>query len=95
MPGEKYKGTFEMINRSDFPVTVASISRPSGTPIITEEKILAPNEDYTMDVTLFSRNQNYFRAVLVTRKRYLGYVQSSPEALIGVPETPAAGARDL
>jgi LmbE family N-acetylglucosaminyl deacetylase len=88
IPGEKYNANFEAINRSNFPITLASINYPSGKTIVAENKTLAPNEKHTLEATLYSENETNSGPYWLKEKGSLG-MYKAPKAIIGEPETPA------
>ncbi|PVW13892.1 PIG-L family deacetylase [Marixanthomonas spongiae] len=88
MPREKYQAAFETINRSDFPMTLESITYPSGKIIVRENETLAPNENHRIDATLYSESTTTSGPYWLQEKGTLG-MYKAPEHLIGKPETPA------
>jgi len=87
-PGGQYKVTFEAVNRSTFPVTLQSITTPTGEVILNENKTLAPYEDYTFEATLTSKSTTNSGPYWLREKGTLG-MYKAPKNLIGEPETPS------
>ncbi len=87
-PGDKYKVTFEAVNRSSFPIVLHSVTTSSGKTILNKNTTLAPNEDFTFEASLTSESTTNSGPYWLREKGTLG-MYKAPKALIGEPETPA------
>ncbi|KAA3621814.1 MAG: PIG-L family deacetylase, partial [Flavobacterium sp.] len=86
-PGGNYELSIEAINRSDYPVSLRSITTLDGMEIMNELNDLKPNVDFNTTVSMVSRNQSTSAPYWLNEKGSLGMYQA-PDDLIGLPETP-------
>ncbi len=87
-PKDTYKVTFEAINRGSYPVTLRAITTASGSTIRATNESLLPNQGITIESTITSESTSNSGPYWLNEKGSLG-MYSAPEALIGLPETPA------
>ena len=87
-PKGSYELTLEAINRSDYPVSLMSVSNEQGVTIIDSIVSLQNNKPFNFSTTINSANTHTSAPYWLNAKGSLG-MYKAPEALIGVPETAA------
>ncbi|MDC8000533.1 PIG-L family deacetylase [Aequorivita todarodis] len=89
-PNENFKVTVEAVNRGNADVVLQSVKNSEDKMLWNESTVLPFNEDKKLEITVNSgvHNPKYSSPYWLNEKGSVGmYV--APEALIGLPETPA------
>jgi LmbE family N-acetylglucosaminyl deacetylase len=87
-PQGSYELTIEAINRSNYPVTLQSISTTSGEALVSELSDLKPNIKFETSLSVQTERQKTSAPYWLNEKGSLGMYKAADD-LIGVPETPA------
>lgn len=87
-PKGSYELTIEAINRSNYPVTLQSISTTSGEAVVSDLHDLMSNIKFETTLSVQTERQKTSAPYWLNEKGSLGMYKAADD-LIGVPETPA------
>jgi LmbE family N-acetylglucosaminyl deacetylase len=87
-PNGSYEITIEAINRSEYPVSLRSVTLPSGEVVMNELTGLEPNKRFNFSATVVTKHSATSAPYWLKEKGSLGMYKVSSE-MIGIPETPA------
>jgi len=89
-PGENFEVTLEAVNRGNAEVVLKSLKNPEGKELWNSSEVLPFNNKKNIEITVTAGNNNppYSSPYWLNEKGSVG-MYAAPEALIGLPETPA------